>query len=123
MHHFLIEGWNDTLDASSSDAELMAFLEGKGAVDVHAAFVAAIKSGGKATMGNAMTGYYSSSKIIPMMNDTHTAAYASKGITAAISKVTVNLGQPAFREFLWVELIDAAAAGAYTPGNKMSDQK
>lgn len=120
VYYFLIEGWKDKLAESSADPTLAAFLESKGASEVHAAFVKEISSKGKAMMSNAMTGYYSSGKIKPMLKDKFIAAYKEKGIDAVLSKITVNLGMPAYREFLWVELIDASAAGGYKPGQAMS---
>lgn len=123
VYHFLIEGWKDALDASASDAELVAFLEGKGAASVHREFVGAIKSGGKATMGNRFTGYYTSSKITRMLNDEYTAKYAAKGIIVALSKLTVNPDKLEDRRFLWVELIDAGTAGDYVPAQKVDGKK
>ena len=116
VYFFLIEGWKDSLLESSADPTLVEFLKSKGAEEVHKECVAAIKAKGKAMMGNAIAGYYSSKKIIPLLNDKFVAAYAEKGIKAVISKVAVV--EP-YREFLWIELIDTAKAGGYTPALAM----
>ena len=115
----MIEGWHDSLESSIQDATLQSFLSGKGVVDTIAEFASEVKSSGKAMMGNAMTGYYSSSKIIPFFNSKYKPALAEKGIKAVMSKITVNLGQKNYREFLWVELIDEAVAGDYVAGQAM----
>ena len=54
-----------------------------------------------------------------MLNSTFSAAYEAKGIRAVICSKTVNLGTKAWRDFLWVELIDVAQAGPYKPGQAM----
>ena len=70
---------------------------------------------GTSLIPNAMTGYYSSSRILPLLMDKHALLYAEKGIRAVLSKTTVNFGQPIFRDFLWIELIDEAVANGYEP--------
>jgi hypothetical protein len=101
---------------SSADPTLMQFIKSKGAEGVHQEFVDRIKTKVKAMMGNAMAGYYASSKIKPMLKDEFIAKYEAKGIKAVISKVMVVTP---YREFLWVELIDTSAAGGYVASRAM----
>lgn len=74
---------------------------------------------GKALISNGLTGFYSSKKIKPLLSKA-VRSFEEKGIAVALSKITVNLGQPVFREFLWVELIDTEVAGSYKPAQAVA---
>ena len=128
VHYFLVEAivaykehsWSNEM-WTAWDASLTDFLgsKGKGAASVHAQFVAAIKSRGRALLPNSVTGYFSSKKIRGLLDDRpgrpgFATFFAQCGIRVVLCKKEVGLepdgNEPAadVRTFMWVELIDEA---------------
>lgn len=126
VHYFLVEAlvayqghvWSNEL-WTAKDADLTNYLEGKGAANVHAQFVAAIAKRGRATLPNSISGFFSSRRIRRLLDGGpdrpgFTALYADCGIRAVLCKITVGLqpqdpsAAPDVRTFLWVELVDEA---------------
>ena len=123
VHYFLIEAhvrpqdtmWSDGLWTAYGET-LEKFLVEKDATEVHSDFVAAIKKRGRAKLPNAMTGRYSAKKILRLLDRSFAFLYRQHGIRASLCKINVALDHKEHdvpRSFLWIELIDEAAAEGY----------
>ena len=86
---------------------------------VPASCCAAIKKRGKALLPNCLTGYFSSSDIMRLLDDRpgrpgFATLFAQKGIRVVVCKKITGLepgdpsAEPDVRTFLWVELVDEA---------------
>ena len=106
---------------TASERDVTEFVESKGATAVYKQFVAAIKRRGRALLPNCLTGYFSSSNIMRLLDDRpgrpgFATLFAQKGIRVVVCKKITGLepgepqpsAEPDVRTFLWVELVDEA---------------
>ena len=126
VYYFLVEAlvghksntWSNTM-WTASERDVTEFVESKGATAVYKQFVAAIKKRGKALLPNCLTGYFSSSDIMRLLDDRpgkpgFATLFAQKGIRVVVCKKITGLENPDLsappdvRTFLWVELVDEA---------------
>ena len=126
VYYFLVEAlvgykshtWSNEM-WTALDRDVTEFVESKGATAVYKQFVAAIKKRGRALLPNCLTGYFSSSDIMRLLDDRpgrpgFATLFAQKGIRVVVCKKITGLepadpsAPPDVRTFLWVELVDEA---------------
>ena len=132
--YFLVEAhvgyqskvWSNEL-WTTKEAGLTDWVASKAATSVYEQFVKAITTRGKATLPNSLTGYFSSRRILKLLEARpgrpgYANLLAKCGIRAKLCKLTTGLvpitattdtigsesWTPDVRTFLWVELIDEA---------------